>query len=979
MNMESTPGPQNGRSAAGTGHGNERKCAPAAGLEFGVLGPLLVRRDGEMVPISAGRQHALLATLLLNAERTVSADVLIETLWDGDPPVSARASLHNYVRRLRKALPDRDRSRILTRPPGYAIRVDPGELDLIRFEVQLGAARDAAVAGSWQEAAAQARAALSLWRGDPLEDVESQALALREVPVLTEKRLQALETRLDADLHLGGHADVTAELRRLAAVHPLREHLHALLMLALYRCGRPAEALAAYRDARRMLIGELGTEPGTELRELHQRILHADPVLSLPEAAPPTAASPVPEVPRELPAVPRELPAMVRHFAGREDELAELTGLADIAGGQAPGAVLISAIGGTPGVGKTALALHWAHQVADRFPDGQLYVNLRGYDPGPPMAADHALARFLRVLGMPSRDIPADEDERSARYRSLLAGRRVLVLLDNAGSVEQVRPLLPATAGCMALVTSRDSLAGLVARDGARRLDLDLLPLADAEDLLRSLIGGRAAADPAATRTLARLCGRLPLALRVAAERAVARPGTPLTVLAAELTGERGRLDLLDAGRDPRTAVRSVFSWSYRQLEPAAARTFRLLSLHPGPDFGIAAVGALTSVSFEQAGDVLESLARAHLVQPAGAGHYGMHDLLRGYARELAAADDAGDERPALTRLFGYYLDTAAAAMDALFPAERHRRPRLVHPAAAVPPVADPAEARTWLETERGRLADITAYAAVEGWPAHAVQLAATLSRYLDAGGHYSEAVTVHRHARDAAHRMDDGAAEAQALTSLSIVDAHQGRYQQASLNLQQALSLFRGAANPAGEARALIASGFVDFKQGGYQQAARHFSRARVLYCENADLTGEALALGNLGDANLLQGRYERAADHYRQSLSICRQTGDQYSEALALNGLGDAFIAAGRPAEACVKHSHALSIASQIGDKSEQARAHHGLGRAHRALGEPGQARHHWRQAVALYTHLGAPEAGQIRAQLTTGDDRDHHELHT
>jgi hypothetical protein len=417
-----------------------------------------------------------------------------------------------------------------------------------------------------------------LWRGEPLADVGSEVLA-RRIPQLTETYLQAVETRIEAEVHLGRHAEVISELRRLTSDQPFREHAHALLMRALYRCGRQGEALAAYQAARRILIGELGSEPGPELHQMHQWVLNRDPGLGAP--GPAAAGGPVPAAADgPVPVMPREVPGTVGHFVGRLRELTELDRLLD-GPRDGPGAMVISAIGGTAGVGKTALAVQWAHRVTSRFPDGQLYVNLRGYDPEQPVRPTDALAGFLRSLGVPGQDIPAEVDERAARYRSLLAGRRMLVFLDNAREAGQIRPLLPGTPGCVTVVTSRDSLAGLVARHGAARLDLDLLPLTDAVGLLEDLIGERATADPAATQALAEACGRLPLALRVAAELAAARPARPVAELAGALADQQ-RLELLQAGSDPHTMVRTVFSWSYRQLDADAARAFRLAGLHPG-------------------------------------------------------------------------------------------------------------------------------------------------------------------------------------------------------------------------------------------------------------------------------------------------------------------------------------------------------------------------------------------------------------
>ena len=369
-------------------------------MEFCLLGPLAVRADGVVVPITPGKQRAVLAGLLLKAGQVVPVEELAETLWGSAEPPSARVTVQNYVMRLRHALGDAGRARIITRPGGYLIRAGAGELDVTRFEALVEAARAAAWDGSWDTAADQARTALALWRGEPLADVQSEVLALRQVPRLTEMRLRATETRIDADLHLGRDGDVIAELRQLVAASPLRERLRALLMLALCREGRRGEALAAYRHARRVLIDELGVEPGLELRELHQQILTADPVLAV-------AASRWTGADGRGPAVPRQLPGAVADFTGRATELAALDRLLDRVGETTPTTIVISAIAGTAGVGKTALAVHWAHRVAPRFPDGQLYVNLRGYDPDQPMSAADALAGFLRALGVPGQDIPA--------------------------------------------------------------------------------------------------------------------------------------------------------------------------------------------------------------------------------------------------------------------------------------------------------------------------------------------------------------------------------------------------------------------------------------------------------------------------------------------------------------------------------------------------------------------------------------------
>jgi tetratricopeptide (TPR) repeat protein len=746
--------------------------------------------------------------------------------------------------------------------------------------------------------------------------------------------------------------------------------------------------------------------------------------------------------------VPRQLPALVSCFTGRHAELAALTNLLETGSQRQALAVVISAIGGTAGVGKTALAVHWAHQVSGQFPDGQLYVNLRGYDPGPPMPAMDALAGFLRSLGVPGQDIPPEAEQRAARYRTLLADKRMLVVLDNARSADHVRPLLPGTPACTVLVTSRDALAGLVARDGAARLDLDMFPLEDAVGLLRTLIGARVDADPAAAEELATQCCRLPLALRVAAELASSRPAVPLAALAGELADLATRLDLLDADGDPGTQVRTVFSWSYRHLDVDVARTFRLLGSHPGPGFEPYGAAALTGATLPQAVLALKVLARTHLIQPVSPGRHGMHDLLRGYAQELTGAQDGAKERDAaLTRLFDYYLHTSATAMDTMYTADRHRRPRIRRPATPVPPFADPAAAREWLDGERAALVATAAHTAAHAWPGHATRLAAILSRYLINGGHLPEARTISSRALDAARRTGDRAAEAAALKGIGDVDGQQGRFQQARGSHQQALALFRTVGDRTGEAGALGNLGLDEVNLGSYEQAASYLQESVAILRDIGDRYGEARALGNLGvvrqrqgrfqeaasdhrqaldlsrqtgdrdgeawalgrlgvtelhlgryqqagiylqqalvlsqeigstvmgseilgrlgEVYLRLGRYEQAAEHFEQGLARCRELGDPVSETFALNGLGEVHSQAGETARAREYHATALQLASEAGSPLEQARAHSGLARACQADGDTAQARHHWQEALTRYTAIGAPEADQIRAQLT------------
>jgi tetratricopeptide (TPR) repeat protein/transcriptional regulator with XRE-family HTH domain len=655
--------------------------------------------------------------------------------------------------------------------------------------------------------------------------------------------------------------------------------------------------------------------------------------------------------------VPRQLPAAVRDFVGRPAELATLTRLLDEAG-NAVGVVVISTIGGVAGVGKTALALNWAHQIADRFPDGQLYVNLRGYDARPAVAASDALAGLLRGLGVPGQEIPPSTDERAALYRTKLAGRRILIVLDNALEADQVRLLLPGTPTCAVVVTSRDSMPGLVARDGARRLDLDPLTDSEAVELLRALIGIRVDSDPDAAASLAALCSRLPLALRVAAELTAMRSASPLAELVAELADRQRQLDLLDAVQDSSTAVRAVFSWSYLSLSAAAARAFRLIALHPGTEIDLYAAAAMIDLTVAMTTHLLDRLLAASLVQSTSPGRYLIHDLLRTYALEQATATDSDEQRrAALSRLFDHYLYVASAAMDILFPAEHQRRPEVVIPAGyAAPALATSQAAKAWLDTERAGLVAVVQCAAETGGSArHAVALGATLHRYLDAGGYYADAATIHGFAYGAAQQLGDRPAQASALISLGRTDIWQSLYADAVDRLGQALALSIQIGDLHCQIRARHNLGLADGQQGRYSEATEHYRQALGLSRRVGDQSREWRALHNLALIAARQGHYQQAIDHRQEALTLTRRLGDRNGEAHQLTGLGDVHIRRGQPEQAIDALAQALALCRQIGSRRAEAHALCDMARARLQLGEHALATSQSRQALALFREIG------------------------
>jgi DNA-binding SARP family transcriptional activator len=949
--------------------------------EFGVLGAVEARIDGRSVDLGHARQRSVLGVLLVEAGRPVTVDQLIDRVWGEDAPQRVAGALYSYLSRLRRAVAGAAGVGIKRQPSGYLLTVDPLAVDLHRFRRLSTLARAAESDQSATELIAQG---LGLWRGEPFAGLDTPWLAAMRQVLLAERFAAELD-RNDVLLRLGRHTELLPALSAAVAEHPLDERLAEQSMLALYRCGRQADADEQYRRIRRCLAEELGCDPGAALSRLHDRILTADPGLTAPAGDAPSPGIQL----AGAAAVPSQLPADVRVFTGRTDELARLDGLlAPPPGGEDPAlpaatAVTIALLSGTAGVGKSALAVRWAHRVREAFPDGQLYVNLRGYDAEQPVAVVDALAWFLTALGVRAPEIPLGVDERAGRYRSELTGRRMLVLLDNASSVEQVRPLLPGTGSCLVLITSRDSLPGMVAVHGAERVNLDLLPMPDAIALLRRLIGARVDREPAAAAELAAACARLPLALRIAAELAAARTDVALAELVAELGDHQMRLDLLDAGGDPRAEVRAVFSWSYQNLPADAARVFRLLGLHPGDSVHVDAVAALTGTRAGEARRLLGVLVRASLIQAGAGSRFSMHDLLRAYAAELATVHDSAPERAtALNHLFDHYLARSVAAMNALYP-------------EVAVGAGDPEAARSWIEAERPNLAATCTYGAAHGWHRHTVDLAATLFRYLDAGGPVAEAVTVTACAVQAAAALGDREAQALALSNLGRLHRRQGRLGQSSETYRQALILYVDLGARTAEALVLRNLGSVHWRLGEYRQAADHYQRARTLYQQLGDEAGQADALVRLGlvderlgdeaqAAERLQSALElfaklgdgyseayvlsllarlthqpdqlhRTTAHLEQSLAAVRQAGDRTAEAYALTDLAAVEARAGRLVEAAGHLRQAVVLHRRIGDRASEAEALNDLGQVLRATGGEAEARTQHGQALLLAQEIG------------------------
>ncbi|HZD68459.1 MAG TPA: BTAD domain-containing putative transcriptional regulator [Actinomycetes bacterium] len=941
-------------------------------VELRVLGPLQVLVGGRQLVLTSPSQRALLAALLLRANQAVATVRLIDDLWAQTPPARADVALRMAVSRLRRVLATAGQAgseMLVTRPGGYVLQVDPERLDVHRFERLAGEGHQALAAGRAELAAERLRAALGLWRGPLLADVDPMAVAVAEANRLEQVRLAALQARIDVDQALGRHAQALVDLQALVTDHPLDEGAAARLMRALAYAGRQADALAVYRQLRRRLVEELGIEPSPPLQQLEQAILTGEAAL---QPSTPSAGSPTGTAAAGGP--PAELPPAVAGFTGRDQELERLDRALASAG--QPGQTVICAIQGPGGVGKSALAIQAAHRNAHRFPDGQLYVNLQGATPGlAPLAPLEILGRFLRSLGMDPAQVPTDLQEAAGRFRSLVEGRHLLVVLDNAHNTTQIRPLLPGSPTCAALTTSRQTLTGL---QSAVPMHLGVFSQVEAVELL-GRIGGRQRlnAEPEAAAEVVEYCGRLPLAIQIAAARLAARPAWPVSELARRLADTTSRLDELELAD---IDIRASFQVSVHALQhspdptdQAAATAFGLLALPDGPDLGLPAAARLLDQPERTTSTQLERLVDAQLLETPRPGRYQFHDLLRLFAREHATQHVPQPQRlAALTRLLTFYTATAWQTLALLRPGD-HRLATANPDWTTNPlPFPDQQAALAWLQTERANLLaaiDRTTQTAPAIPAELASQLTMALLGFFTVHGLWSDGLKANHIALSLARRTGDRTAQAYAQHDLGSFSWRLGRHDEAIASLRESLAGFRELGDRHGEASSLSNLGLVYWRLGCYDQAVANLQESLAAFRELGDRRGESSGLGNLGMVYERLGRYRETLESQRESLAIDRELGDRHGEAAGLGNLGRAYWRLGRDQEAIDCQRQSLAIFQELGDRWGQAACLNDLGTVYRRLGRHQEALDCQRQSLAIFQELG-DRYGQAEALRDLGD---------
>jgi DNA-binding SARP family transcriptional activator len=914
--------------------GSPAQPEQSAALRFGVLGPVRAWRGDEPLATGSPQQRALLAALLLREGRTATSAELIDALWGEEPPSQALAAVRTYASRLRKVL---DPGVLVSESGGYAVRgLENDALDLSLAQDLAAEAEKARAAGDLCGARDVLRRALALWDGEALAAVPGPYAQAQRVR-LEEWRLQLLETRLDMDLEQGCHAEAVSELTALTAAHPLRERLRELLMLALYRSGRQAEALAVYADTRRLLADELGVDPRPGLRELQQRILQADPALAEPSApAGESAAAPV---------RPAQLPAKVPDFTGRASFVRELSEVLGSASGAQGRVMAVSALAGIGGVGKTTLAVHVAHRARAAFPDGQLYVDLQGAG-ARAAEPETVLGAFLRALGTADSAVPDTLEERAALYRSVLDGRRVLVLLDNARDAAQVRPLLPGTDGCAALVTSRVRMVDLA---GAHLIDLDVMSPDEALALFTRIVGEeRVASERKAALDVVAACGFLPLAIRIAASRLAARRTWTVSVLAAKLADERRRLDELQAGD---LAVKATFELGYGQLEPAQARAFRLLGLADGPDISLAAAAAVLDLPVEDTEDLLESLVDTSLLESAAPGRYRFHDLVRLYARACAERDEhpPGERGAALSRLLDFYLATATEVYAIERPGDR----LVDHLEVTEYPglhFADGPAALDWLYTESANLLACVRQAAGTDRLRRAVDLLWAARDLAESGANSRQYEATAVVMREATQAEGDTRAEGRARIALTGFLLVSGRIRQASEEARLAMERATAAADPTASSWAAQDCGLIALHEHRYAEGKVFFDQAIEGFRAARNGLCEATALCNLSRAYMGMGNTSKAIEFAQNGLAAHVRVGSTMRLANGHYALGVALTTAGRHIDALAQFSQALTIFLDHRQRLWAGTTHFRIAEAHIAAHRPGPAAQHAEQALAL-----------------------------